>query len=455
MFPKASVKTRLILWNAGVLMFILCILSGGVYLFMRNSLAANVRNKVDGGYNTVETVLRNSDGDIMDLYHLGQDLFYSIRKGGKTIFLTRAWEGVAWTKGLNWNNLHPYQEVASGDTKYWLKRGIVEDYGYQILFAYNTTGAFDSLGSLVVILISAVPVAMVLAVLGGYFLAVRALAPIKEITRKARQISAENLNERLPVINPHDEFGHLAQTFNETLTRLDGSFDRLRRFTADASHELRTPLTSIRSVGEVALSGSAGDNSCREAIGSMLEETGRLTHLVDSLLALARLDSRKIELTFEPLDVNRLIAEVVEELHVLAEDKKQMVALEESPSFVISGDRATLRQALSNVIHNSIRYTQDGGDIHIRVKNMDLRLCICVEDNGPGVPEPERAKVFERFYRVDKARSRMKGGTGLGLSIAKWAVEAHGGSIEFCGRTEPGSCCQIILPLSGQREEEQ
>jgi heavy metal sensor kinase len=452
MLRNLSIKTRIIIWNAGVLMLILCLLSAGIYLFMRNSLAVNLQNKVDGGFKTIETVLRNSQGDIMDLYHLGQDILYAVKKGEEVVYKTDAWTNAPWTSGLNWESFHAPGDVPAGDREYRLQLGDVEEYGYRILFAYDVTGAYDSLNSLLVILIGAVPAALILAVLGGSFLAGRVLSPLKDITRTARHITAENLEKRLPVKNPGDELGQLAQTFNETLARLNDSFDRLKRFTADASHELRTPLTSIRSVGEVALSGSAKDVNYREAIGSMLEDTERLTRLVDSLLILARSDARRIDLSRESLHLSRIVAEAVEELMVLAEDRKQILRLAEQQDIVFHGDRATLRQAVVNVIHNAIRYTPIGGEIQVRVESGDGKARITIEDNGPGIPEGERERVFQRFYRMDKARSSGEGGTGLGLSIAKWAVEANGGSIAF-SPVEQGSRCEITLPLDNSRRE--
>jgi signal transduction histidine kinase len=270
---------------------------------------------------------------------------------------------------------------------------------------------------------------------------------VQIITRKAQNITAENLGERLPVKNPHDEIGHLAAVFNDTLGRLENSFEQLRRFTADASHELRTPLTSIRSVGEVAVKKEMDTKSYREAIGSMLEETERLTHLVDNLLILARGDSGKFELTPSSMDVSALVKEIVEELRILAEDKNQTLSASIQKDIKAKVDKETIRLAVSNILHNAILYTQEGGRVEVYVaRNENDEVVIDIIDNGPGIPETERTKVFERFYRIDKARSRAAGGAGLGLAIARWAVEINGGSIAFLDNENPGTSCRIILP---------
>jgi heavy metal sensor kinase len=295
-------------------------------------------------------------------------------------------------------------------------------------------------------LIVGIPAALLLALLGGYFLAGRALSPIQTITRKAQDITAENLSERLPVKNPHDEIGHLATVFNDTLSRLEYSFEQLVRFTADASHELRTPLTSLRSVGEVALKQSLDKISCQEAIGSMLEETERLTHLVDNLLILARGDAEKVKLTPSSVDMSKIVEEIVEELRILADEKNQRLSESIEKDIEVEVDKETIRLAVSNILHNAIRYTQEGGEVEVHMTKTERNgVIIDIIDNGPGIPEAERAKVFERFYRVDKARSRAEGGAGLGLAIARWAVEVNGGAIDFHDNDGPGTLCRIIL----------
>jgi signal transduction histidine kinase len=187
--------------------------------------------------------------------------------------------------------------------------------------------------------------------------------------------------------------------------------------------------------------------SCQEAIGSMLEETERLTHLVDNLLTLARGDAGKATLTPQAKDLSVLVGEVVEELRVLSEEKSQTLSSDSLPSVMVTADEATLRRAVSNVLHNAIEHTQEKGYVEvITAKTEDGNAIIDIIDDGPGIPEPERMKVFERFYRFDGARSRKKGGVGLGLAIARWAVEANGGLIEFRNKHGPGTHCRITLP---------
>ena len=445
---KPSIRLRLTLWYTAVLLAIQAAVSLGVFLFMQNKLEAMARKELEGGYGVVEDVLRISEGDLMDVVHLGQTRMFQITRNGVVVYQTEAWKTAPWTKELTGEAAGAGRRVRTQDGRtYALKSGAVPEYGFEITSAHEATASIESIRSLAWILVAAIPCALVLALAGGYLLAGRVLAPVKAVTRKAREIRADRLSERLPVENPGDEIGQLAAAFNDTLSRLEESFERLRRFTADASHELRTPLTSMRSVGEVALQDPSDSASCREAIGSMLEEIQRVTQLVDNLLTLARGDSGKAKLMPCSLDLSALVGEVVEELGVLAEEKSQMLGTDLQPAPTPAVDRVTLRQAISNVLHNAIQNTPRGGRIEVRTGRVgNGQVAIDIIDDGPGIPESERARVFERFYRLDKARSRKEGGFGLGLAIAQWAVELNGGAIGFQDKEAPGTWCRIVLP---------
>jgi len=312
--------------------------------------------------------------------------------------------------------------------------------------AVEETSLRDTLWTLAAILATGIPFAAGLAIAGGYFLAGRVVSPVGAMAQKAREISAESLAKRLPVDNARDEFGQLATVFNDTLSRLQDAFERLRRFTADASHELRTPLTAMRSVGEVALQNTLDTGTYRDVIGNMLEEVDRLTHLVESLLMLTRADSGKVQLTPEALDLGGLVGHVIEQLRVLADEKQQELTLRAPIRVHVMGDDALIRHALMNLIHNAIKYTPNGGTITVDVNATGGRAIIEVRDTGPGVPATHRHRIFDRFYRVDASRSREEGGVGLGLAIARWAVEANGGQIELASDGTAGSLFRVILP---------
>src|SRR5688572_20018052 len=306
----------------------------------------------------------------------------------------------------------------------------------------------EHLLDLLFILLLGLPLAVAIAGLGGYFLARRALAPVDRMAEQARLITAERLTERLPVDNPRDELGRLATVFNETLMRLESSFDQMRRFTADASHELRTPLTAMRSVGEIGLRGRRDPAAYREVIGSMLEEVDRLSLLVDRLLTLSRADSGDSILSRDRVDLCELAEEVTTQLGVLAEEKQQSLTVEADGPSVCLGDRMVLRQALLNLVDNAIKYSPAGGRIAVRVSTTPAGMAVLdVSDTGPGIPIDLRPRVFDRFYRADRSRSRENGGgTGLGLSIARWAVEVNGGQLTLENSEGPGATFRITLP---------
>lgn len=292
-----------------------------------------------------------------------------------------------------------------------------------------------------------VPVAALLAALGGYVMAGKMLAPLGAMAEQARRITSESLNQRLPVPNPHDELGQLATVFNQTLQRLDDSFDALKRFTADASHELRTPLTALRSVGEVALRDSGDASALRETVGSMLEEAQRLNDLIDSMLLLARFESGRLPLRPEAVDLADLLAGLREGMEILAAEKQQTLALAANAGVIASADRVLLRQAAMNILHNAIRHSAPGTKVRMRCFHRDGHAVIEIADEGPGIPAAHLPRIFERFYRIDKARSRADGGAGLGLSIASLSVRQLGGTIEVESTEGQGSTFRIILPV--------
>jgi heavy metal sensor kinase len=296
-------------------------------------------------------------------------------------------------------------------------------------------------------MIAGLPFALGLAGIGGYFLARHVLNPIDRMARRVHEINVDRLNARLEIENPLDELGALAKAFNETLSRLECSFEQLRRFTADASHELRTPLTAIRSVGEVGLQKKRTTEQYREVIASMLDEAGRLSHLVDSLMTISRAESGQIHLERKTAFLLPFVRDSVSFFEVLAEEKGQVLSIDGDESVQVQADSAILRQVLINLLDNAIKNSPCNGAIAVRVSSSgDRAVAIEVSDSGPGIPPHHREKVFDRFYRVDEGRSREAGGAGLGLAIAKWGAEAHGGRLELeC--PEAGGCIfRVLLP---------
>jgi heavy metal sensor kinase len=304
------------------------------------------------------------------------------------------------------------------------------------------------LREVLVVLLFGLPLIVALAGVSGYVLARRALVPIGHLASEARRITAERLHERVSVPNQHDEVGQLAAVINETIARLERSFGQLRRFTADASHELRTPLAVIRGIGEGGLAETRTPAEYQEAIGSMLEEVDRLTSLVDTLLRLSYGDAGAIKLTREPTDLGQLTRSVVASLSVLAEERHQQIELDVADGALCHVDRLVVREAITNVVDNAIKYGPRGSTVEVCVRSDGRQAQLTVVDEGPGIAPEHRERIFDRFVRLDEARSRENGGAGLGLAIAKWAVEVNGGHISVDSRPQSGTVFRIVLPTA-------
>jgi signal transduction histidine kinase len=277
-----------------------------------------------------------------------------------------------------------------------------------------------------------------------WFITGRALTPLKEMAARLRRLSVDNLEERLPVENPRDELGELAAGFNDALEQLQNSFAALDRLTADVSHELRTPLTAMRAVSEVALR-ERNPAVLHDAVGSMLEEIGRMNQLLDRLLLLTRPGDDAMPVSLEASPVRKTLLEVSDALGLLAEDKRQSLLVDCPDHLLAVFDPALLRLALMNLVQNAIRYSPPGKIIYVRATAGDGAVVIEVADEGPGIAPEHQQKIFERFYRVDKARSRAEGGVGLGLAIVKWSVERMGGAVELASEPGRGSVFRLRL----------
>jgi heavy metal sensor kinase len=294
----------------------------------------------------------------------------------------------------------------------------------------------------------ATPAALLLASAGGWFLARRALAPIDEMTRVARRISGEDLSARLDLQLPDDELGRLAATFDEMIARLDAAFRRQRRFTADASHELRTPLTALKGQVDVALVRERTPADYQLVLAKVNDEVDRLIRLVGSLLTLTRADAGEIALDREPVSLGDAVEGVAEQLLPLAVERGVTLDVERGPTTTVLADQSLLLQLLFNLGDNAIKYSPDGAHVTLGWEQSDGCATIVVRDTGIGIPPEHVPHIFDRFYRVDRARGRSDGSTGLGLAISSWIVSAHNGTIEVQSEPGEGSEFRVRLPLA-------
>jgi heavy metal sensor kinase len=292
------------------------------------------------------------------------------------------------------------------------------------------------------------PLAVIIIAGGGYFLVRRALTPVEQITRAAESISQHNLSERLPVSKTGDELERLSVSLNRMITRLDDAFQNSKRFVADASHDLRTPLTILRGELENFAEDQRLDSELRDRVGSMLEEVVHLGKIVEQLFTLSRLDAGEAQTEWTRFDLAELAKTTAEQMNLLAEDKNISISCNASQAVFVKGNRVRLKQVVVNLLDNAIKYTPEKGAIQLRVAAKNGHAILEIEDNGTGIPSEALPHIFERFYRVDPARSADSESAGLGLAIVKSICAAHGAEVEAQSATGKGSCFQVKVPLS-------
>lgn len=306
-----------------------------------------------------------------------------------------------------------------------------------------------ALHGLMVTLLFGLPIVLIIVSAGGYVLVRRSLKPVEDIRATAAQITFGNLSNRLPVAATGDPLEHLSVTLNQMLERLEDAYQQVSRFSADASHELRTPLTIMRGELESIIQRESGlPDVLRERIGSVLEETERLSHIAESLFAISRLDAGEATATPVTFYLVDLVKMTADQMLLLAEEKSIKVSVEALSPVKVTGDAARLKQVVVNLLDNAIKYIPVGGNITITISEIQRKAVLSIADTGIGITADALPHVFERFYRADKARSREQGGAGLGLSIVRSICQAHGGTIEIESVENKGTTCRVILPLA-------
>ncbi|MDA8560885.1 heavy metal sensor histidine kinase [Nitrospinae bacterium] len=309
----------------------------------------------------------------------------------------------------------------------------------------------ETLRNLRIFLFTAVPSVLVFATLFARFLARRALKPISKIIKTARDIGqGQEFSQRIPVFKVQDELGQLALTFNEMMDRLENSFAQMRQFSSDASHELRTPLTVLQGQNELVLSKLRDPKEYQEVIISNLEEIKYMSKVLEDLFVLSRSDENQVLLNYKHMDLRDLVEEVCRHAEILAEEKDISIVIAFLEQVKINGDEVRLRQMVWNILHNGIKYTQPGGELKVSLLEESGFALLSIQDTGIGIPEKDLLFIFDRFYRVDKARSKDEGGSGLGLSICRHIAEAHKGKIEVESKPGLGTRFKIHIPSTGR-----
>ena len=450
MIRQFGVRARFTLLYCLALIITLLLVTGGIYFFVQRAVIGQIDTHLRKDFSAIHEYLENDPGGLTKVANHGPIFFFRVRDGLQPVATSNGWiseniDQILPADGKNKSLL----SINAGNGKWY--RVLIDtttrgSHTYQIAIAHSEDSARQTRKTLALIITLTLSVAMAISLAIGYFIAGRVLAPISAITRKAEEISADNLSERLPVGTSNDEFSRLATVFNQAFARIEDSFIQLRCSTADASHELRTPLAAIRSIGETALHAPDGQADYREIVGSILEESDRLRQLVDALLLLSRADANEISMQPEIIDLAELTRETVEFLNVLSEEKHQSITITTAGKAVTRIDRSSIRQALTNLLDNAIKFAPPESEISITVgTSATNEVFVEIVDCGVGIPASDLSRIFDRFYRVDKGRSRESGGTGLGLSISKWAVERNGGRIEVVSTINQGSLFRMVF----------
>lgn len=466
-----NIRLRLILWYTAILFFILLIFSVAVYIGLTRSLLVSVDNHLQ---REVGEILGNLN------FEAGEDDEAEREAGEDGAGIKLSYtpeEGVYWRildanaqplvdPGHFENASFDPAVLTAGHTQFeyatlagnvpirlYTAPFVIEQQGAGILQVAESYRHIQEVQQQLVLLLAlGIPFTLLAASAGGWFLASSALNPIDRITRAADQISARDLHQRLHLDLPNDEVGRLAATFDRMLARLDDAFERQRRFIADASHEMRTPLTILKGDVEVALNRPRTVQEYRETLELVNDTTDRLTSVVHELFLLARADNNQFPLQSESLDLASLLTREVSKLLPRAVKGGIALNLDVPDELVIEGDPAKLSRLFMNLIDNAIKYSDSGDEVRVTALAGPAEACVAIADTGPGIPAEHLPHLFERFYRIDKARSRQTtdangSGAGLGLSIAQWLAQIHGGRIEVESQVGEGATFRVWLPL--------
>ena len=460
-----SLRFRLTAWYAGLLAGALLVSEVSVYLGLERYLYWNLHTTLASQCRTIGTELL-SQLPVKPAPWLATEIneAYAPEVNGSFIRVFRQGTGVVYLSGApkdgSFNPLEvplPSEEQKEGSRTIRLAVGnhlLVDALPFTTPDGSHflvESGMLDDqveivLHGLLLILAVYMPFVVSLAVIGGYWLMRRSLQPVDEITKRAEGITSTNLSDRLPVIRTGDELERLSVSLNRMIERLDDAFQHINRFSADASHELRTPLTILQLELEGIVHNHPLSPALSDQIGSALEETHRMSHIVENLLAISRLDAGEVKMEKMHLDLGELASSSVDQMRLLAEEKSILLHSKAATGVYVEGDRSRLQQVIVNLIDNAIKYTQEGGQVEISVRIEADTAILEVADNGVGIPAHALPHVFERFYRADKARSRRSGGAGLGLSIVKAICTAHGAEIKISSQEGRGSCFRVDLP---------
>ena len=454
------IRLRLTAWYFAILAVVLSAFGISAYLEMRHSIHRTVDEELqiraEGVHQLIErTIQRGAEDDLEE----GLREHTELRQGGALLQVSDEqgnWlyrSQVMSDYGVPKPATIPRRAVdfmgGQVPLRIWNLKVNVAGQSYLIQSAFEMDDFYGALEHFALLLFISIPLLLLCAAAGGYWISTRALAPVDQITQTARTISAQNLSSRLVVPHTGDELQRLSETLNGMLGRLEDAFKKITQFTADASHELRTPVAVMRTRTELSLRKARSAEEYRDVIAEVLAELEKTSALIEQLMFLARADSGAETLHFSATNVSEVLREACHQGSALAEAKQ--IGFQEQisrDSMWIRGDASSLRRLFLILIDNAVKYTPASGQVEVSLQRNDGYAVAQVRDTGIGISETDLPNVFERFYRADKARTRELGGVGLGLSIGRWITEVHAGTIEVHSSPGRGSIFEVRLPIA-------
>jgi len=458
---KLSIGVRLTLWYLAIFALAQLVFGVGMWVILRQHLYDLVDDGLESQVEDLknfmaaqdkdasisklqeevnETYILEHAGDYLEVYADGSTLLY------RSTFLQN--HPVHLASGPADRKVSRNLRIEGQPFRFRVERLEANHHVYTVTMGIPTDDVVETLALFRSYLLMFAPLLFLAAAGGGYWLSRRALSPVDALVRTARDIGGANLSSRVLKLDTGDELQRLSDTLNEMLDRIESAFLRVTQFTADASHELRTPISLIRTEAELALRRSRGEAEYKEALRHILLEAERTTALIEQLLALARADSGREALHMQPVNLTQTFGGVLEGWRQVATMRNLQfsASIAAQDSFVM-GDEAALRRLADILLDNAFKYTPSPGSVHLCFESEGGSAVLKVQDSGAGIAAEEQHKIFERFYRVDKARSREQGGAGLGLAIAHWIVTQHRGEIGVQSRVGGGSTFRVELPM--------
>jgi heavy metal sensor kinase len=460
---KLSIGVRLTLWYLAIFALAQILFGAGMWFILRHNLYDLVDDALEGQVDDLKNFLQSQprdrsiaklqeevnetysiehSGDYLEIYAENNQLIYRsgfVEAHQSTLLLPdQVLQPTMRNRRIDHRPFRfVFQKLEINGHVYTVEMGIPADDAVETLHLFRSY------------LLMFAPLLLLVAAGGGYWLSRRALSPVDALVRTARQVGGTNLSGRLQRLDTGDELQRLSDTLNEMLDRIESAFQRITQFTADASHELRTPVSLIRTEAELALRRSRGEAEYKESLRHILLEAERTTVLIEQLLAMARADSGSETLHLQPVDLRQTLWNVVNGWQQVAIIRNlQFSASIDARDFFVLGDEILLRRMADILLDNAFKYTPSPGSICLSLEQSGESAVVMVRDSGVGIDGQDQSRIFERFYRVDKARSRAQGGAGLGLAIAKWIVTQHRGSIAVESSPGQGTTFRVDLPLT-------